>query len=611
MVVFANVFDKQFYCTVQGFEADESDDEWEGHIAWYYGAQAQERDIELRRRTLDEGMDMNRMVVDSHELVDRVRGEAAEDRDRVNRPLAFQERDEGPPVSPVCSASLSATGSSSRSSGESASQPMSFADADTTMEANDERNQGHTSPVNNQGGADNPEVAESSDEGSSSEDSGFDWGDPAEEADAAVTALEEAALTPLFEGSNHSSMGTTYILLSGAKLHGCTDIYIDELFRIFSTSILPQPNSLPKTYREASEYLRRLGHSYISYDVCPNLCCLFRGELELARVCPKCRAPRKKRAGRSEVPHKVARVFPVTPRLKCMFRSPMQAAAMTWHASIQFDDDLMTHVSHSAQWKWINECFGKEFGNEDRNVRMALVTDGFNPNSDKRGTYSIWPILLMNYNIAPWLTTKNYFIMLGVLIPGPKSVTADHFDVFIEPLIEELLDLWTYGVYCIDIARYKESSHFVLKAMVIWTIGDFPAYGMLAGCTTNGFIGCPVCGEEFRSRRSKVLHKNIFCKCARRFLVEEDHHLRRDEVNFDEMEQRVAPTPVTGQLALANAMERERWLRLGGGSRRDDPVRRHGMKQVSALFRLPYWLVSFHRLLLSCASRLLSAVDGI
>ena len=115
-------------------------------------------------------------------------------------------------------------------------------------------------------------------------------------------------------------------------------------------------------------------------------------------------------------------------------------------------------------------------------------------------------------------------------------------------------------MYCVDMARYKQSSNFVLKAMVIWTIGDFPAYGMLVGCTTNGFIGCPVCGEGFRSRRSKVLHKNIFCNCARRFLVEEDHHLRNDVVNFEDFEPRVAPTPVSGQLALANGLDRIRWL---------------------------------------------------
>ena len=201
-------------------------------------------------------------------------------------------------------------------------------------------------------------------------------------------------------------------------------------------------------------------------------------------------------------------MFPSTPR---MFQSPMHGA-MTWWATIAREDGVMKHVSDSAQWKWISSRFKEEFGYDDRNVHMALVTNGFNPNSDKRGTYSIWPILLMNYNIAPWLTTRNYFIMLAVLIPGPKSITAKHFDVFIEPLIEKLLNMWTYGVYCLDVAQYEQSSHFILKAMVIWTVGDFPAYEVLAGCGTNEFVGCPVSGEGFRSRRSKVLHKNIFLR---------------------------------------------------------------------------------------------------
>ena len=57
--------------------------------------------------------------------------------------------------------------------------------------------------------------------------------------------------------------------------------------------------------------------------------------------------------------------------------------------------------------------------------------------------------------------------MLVALIAGPKSMTGDHFDIFIEPLIEELLDLWEYGVYCADVERYKELLHFVFNAMVI------------------------------------------------------------------------------------------------------------------------------------------------
>ena len=118
---------------------------------------------------------------------------------------------------------------------------------------------------------------------------------------------------------------------------------------------------------------------------------------------------------------------------------------------------------------------------------MGLIADGFNPSFDKRSTYSIWPLLVLNYNIPPWLTTKNLFIMLAVLIPRPCSVPIIHCDEFIGPLIDELLQLWTDGVYCYDVARYLESFYFILKAMVIWTIGDFPAYGVFAGGTTSGF----------------------------------------------------------------------------------------------------------------------------
>ena len=569
---------------------DDSDDEWEEHITWYYGAQARACPNALRRRDLDPGMDMNEMVVRSLDIVDRIREEAANDREQPASPQSPPAVWNGPP-SPEIRPGADALhdmavdrelDGNQRGEDSARASPLR---GDSPARS--------TSPFQDRGEETDPREGNYTSEPDelSDDDEAMDWGESEDESDAAVTALEEAAATPLFAGSNHSSMGTMYVLLSGGKLNGCSDTYMDELFRTLSSMILPQPNSLPKSYREASEYLRRLGHTYKTYDVCPNNCKLFRGPLKNARVCPDCRAPRKRQVGRSLVPHKVTRVFPLTARLKRMFRSPMQAAAMTWWATLAEEDGVMKHVSNSAQWKWVSSRFSQEFGYDDRNIRMALVTDGFNPNSDKRGTYSIWPILLMNYNIAPWLTTKNYFIMLAVLIPGPKSITAEHFDVFIEPLIDELLNLWTYGVYCLDVAQYKQSSHFVLKAMVIWTIGDFPAYGMLAGCTTNGFVGCPVCGEGFRSRRSKVLHKNIFCGCARRFLVEEDHHLRFDTENFREVEDRVAPVPVSGATALANGQERLRWLREEGTPTQNDPVRRNGIKRVSSLFRLPYWKV--------------------
>ena len=44
-----------------------------------------------------------------------------------------------------------------------------------------------------------------------------------------------------------------------------------------------------------------------------------------------------------------------------------------------------------------------------------------------------------------------------------------------------------------------EQEFFKLKAILLWTINDFPAYGNLSGCATKGYYACPICGEETNS----------------------------------------------------------------------------------------------------------------
>jgi hypothetical protein len=46
----------------------------------------------------------------------------------------------------------------------------------------------------------------------------------------------------------------------------------------------------------------------------------------------------------------------------------------------------------------------------------------------------------------PWLTTKKHFMMLSLIIPEPIVITCEQFDIFIEPLMEELKMLWDVGV---------------------------------------------------------------------------------------------------------------------------------------------------------------------
>ena len=90
----------------------------------------------------------------------------------------------------------------------------------------------------------------------------------------------------------------------------------------------------------------------------------------------------------------------------------------------------------------------------------------------------------------------------------------------------------------------------------------------------------------------KTLHINIFCGRVRKFLVEPDHPLRFDTENFGVVEERFAPIPVSGAMALAHGQERVRWLQEEGRLAQADPIRRNEIKHVLALFKLPYWKVS-------------------
>jgi hypothetical protein len=105
--------------------------------------------------------------------------------------------------------------------------------------------------------------------------------------------------------------------------------------------------------------------------------------------------------------------------------------------------------SDGSQWRSIDREFLK-FAEDARNLRFALSTDGMNPFGEQSSSHSTWPATLCLYNLPPWLCMKWKFIMMPVLIQGPKQPRND-IDVYLRPLVEELLKLWsTIGVRVCD-----------------------------------------------------------------------------------------------------------------------------------------------------------------
>ena len=149
----------------------------------------------------------------------------------------------------------------------------------------------------------------------------------------------------------------------------------------------------------------------------------------------------------------------------------------------------MECVLDSKAWKHIDSLY-PGFAWENRNIRLGFALDGVNPFSNQSLNHSTWPVVLLNYNLQPWLVTKRFFLMLALLILGKESVTSENVDVCLAPLIEELQQLWE-DIDAIDASAENVNRNFTLKVILMWCIHDFPAYGLVSGQVTKGTEGAP------------------------------------------------------------------------------------------------------------------------
>lgn len=408
--------------------------------------------------------------------------------------------------------------------------------------------------------------------------------------DVNLTTVIEDANIPLYEGSHTKLLVAVLLLFNCFTVFGVSNTCANEIFNVIG-ELLPKGNKLPKSHWEGKKFLRHLGLSYNSIHACGNGCCLFRGELADALSCPKCGGLRYT-SGSSTRAVKILRHFPLIPRLLQMYRCRRIAELTKWHTSRKDFNGNMESVPDSKAWKHINALY-PEFALEERNIRLGMALDGVNPYSNQSLCHSTWPVILLNYNLPPWLITKRFFVMLVLLIPGKESVTSENIDVYLAPLLEELQVLW-HGVDALDVSSDSDQKNFVLKAILMWCIHDYPAYGLVSGQVTKGYRGCTECGPNVSTRRSTALGKNVYLG-HRRFL-RRNHPYRRLRRAFDGTEEnRAPPSSLTGRDVVRHAKGREKWLNASNGNRHggdNDPVHQTGVKRLSALYTLPYWQVS-------------------
>ncbi|GJZ96228.1 hypothetical protein Tco_0668562 [Tanacetum coccineum] len=139
-----------------------------------------------------------------------------------------------------------------------------------------------------------------------------------------------------------------------------------------------------------------------------------------------------------------------------------------WGRSTRYESDRRGYVSFGGKWGW------KIYSSLKRRVSM-------------------WSVILTTYNLPSWLCMKESSFMLTLLITGPKSPGKD-IDVYLRPLIDDLKVLWVKpGVETIDVATGLK---FNMRAMVLWTINDFPTRSSLSGWSGQGYKAWPTCNED-------------------------------------------------------------------------------------------------------------------
>ncbi|XP_076936560.1 uncharacterized protein LOC143603730 [Bidens hawaiensis] len=346
-----------------------------------------------------------------------------------------------------------------------------------------------------------------------------------------------------------------------------TNCSLDELFELLQ-SLHPEGNKILASHYEAKKTLKKIGMGYESINVCKNDCALFWAKHQSLQNCPVCNESRwvdTKTKGK-KVPHKAT------------------AKEMIWHSTERSEDDTMRHPVDGSSWKEFDKKY-LHFSREPRNVRLGLAVDGFNPFGNMSLAYSTWPVVLTTYNLPPWLCMKESSFMLSLLIPGPKSPGKD-MDVFLKPLVCELKHLWQEGVLTKDAAT---NTFFTMKAVLLWTINDFPARSSLSGWSGQGYKACPTCNEDTPSMH--VTNKVVYVG-HRRFL--HANHAWRKSLDFKgEPETRSPPkqfsaADIEDQLSRLLYRVPGKQPDFGGAKRKREDFELNWNKQ-SIFFELEYW----------------------
>jgi hypothetical protein len=102
-----------------------------------------------------------------------------------------------------------------------------------------------------------------------------------------------------------------------------------------------------------------------------------------------------------------------------MLKCTRLAKLHKWHSKRKKEENNIKCVSDSKAWKHIESLY-LDFTSEAKNIRLGMALDGVNPFPNQSLSHSAWPIVLLDYNLPPWLVTKRFFIICALFVPGTR-----------------------------------------------------------------------------------------------------------------------------------------------------------------------------------------------
>ncbi|XP_073057309.1 uncharacterized protein [Primulina eburnea] len=289
--------------------------------------------------------------------------------------------------------------------------------------------------------------------------------------------------------------------------------------------ILPDDNELPLSLYDAKRILCTLGMNYVKIHACPNDCILYRKEYANSVNCPTCGISRWKLGQKNTVREGVS--------AKVLWYFPPIPRFQRMFRNKEISKDLTWHA--------------------DKRIRDGYLRHPADAPS--------WKLV-----DRKWLEFANESRNLRL------AISADGIN--------------PHGIETYD--AYRQET-FSLRAILLWTINYFPAYGNLSGCDVKGYHACPICGEETYSTRLKHSRKMSYTG-HRRFLPA-THPYRRQRKAFNgNQEFNPTPKPLSGHEVLERVERINcRWGKSIGVLKSNKDEIKSCWKKKSIFFELEYW----------------------